>query len=119
MSPTIREENFAAIVIAELWIETVPVPFVNVNVFEIIGVAEVPSGLAKPMLSALSPFLVMLFSTFRSRASAEQIPGVCLFTPSCSNAFCWCTELFDDDQKIRPLWPDAPPSGPKETVETV
>jgi hypothetical protein len=48
------------------------VPLVNVNVFEIIEVAESPEWTrGANVLSALSPFKAMLFSFFRSRAALQ------------------------------------------------
>ncbi len=49
----------------------------NSNVSEIIRFAEVPKGLAKPMLSVLCLFLSTVFSVFRSRA-ALQVENVAL-----------------------------------------
>ena len=37
----------------------------NLNLSEIIKLADVPEGLAKPMFSVLYPFLSTMFSVFR------------------------------------------------------
>ena len=49
----------------------------NSNVSEIIRFAEVPKGLAKPMLNVPCLFLSTVFSVFRSRA-ALQVENVAL-----------------------------------------
>jgi hypothetical protein len=47
------------------------VPLVNLNVFEIIGVAEVPEWARGANVECPSPFLAMLFSVFRSRTALQ------------------------------------------------